>query len=52
MEFLWQARHSQSYPELARLEGEGLVGHRVVERQDRPDKKVYEITGTGLEALK
>jgi DNA-binding PadR family transcriptional regulator len=50
--FFWQARHSQIYPELARLEGEGMVAHRVVEQQDRPDKKVYEITGTGLEALK
>jgi DNA-binding PadR family transcriptional regulator len=50
--FFWQARHSQIYPELARLEGEGMVAHRVVEQQDRPDKKVYEITGVGLDALK
>ncbi len=48
----WEARHSQIYPELARLEEEGLVTHRVVEQQDRPDKKVYEITEEGLEALK
>jgi DNA-binding PadR family transcriptional regulator len=50
--FFWQARHSQIYPELARLEREGMVAHRVVEQQDRPDKKVYEITDAGLEALK
>ncbi len=50
--FFWQARHSQIYPELARLEGEGMVLHRVVEQQDRPDKKVYEITGAGLDALR
>jgi DNA-binding PadR family transcriptional regulator len=50
--FFWRARHSQIYPELARLEGEGMVTHRVVEQQDRPDKKVYEITDAGLEALK
>jgi DNA-binding PadR family transcriptional regulator len=50
--FFWQARHSQIYPELARLEGEGMVLHRVVEQRDRPDKKVYEITAAGLEALK
>ena len=49
--FFWQARHSQIYPELARLEGEGMVTHRVVEQQDRPDKKVYEITAAGLESL-
>ncbi|MDQ3302717.1 MAG: PadR family transcriptional regulator, partial [Actinomycetota bacterium] len=50
--FFWQARHSQIYPELARLEGEGVVVHRVVEQQDRPDKKVYEITGAGSDALR
>ena len=50
--FFWEARHSQIYPELARLEEQGLVTHRVVEQRDRPDKKVYEITPAGLEALK
>jgi DNA-binding PadR family transcriptional regulator len=50
--FFWQARHSQIYPELARLEGEGMVLHHVVEQRDRPDKKVYEITAAGLEALR
>jgi DNA-binding PadR family transcriptional regulator len=48
----WEARHSQIYPELARLEEGGLVTHRVVEQQDRPDKKVYRITPSGLETLK
>jgi DNA-binding PadR family transcriptional regulator len=48
----WEAWHSQIYPELARLEEEGLVAHRVVEQQYRPDKKVYEITPAGLDALK
>jgi DNA-binding PadR family transcriptional regulator len=48
----WEARHSQIYPELARLEEGGLVTHRVVEQQDRPDKKVYEITPSGFDALK
>jgi DNA-binding PadR family transcriptional regulator len=48
----WEARHSQIYPELARLEEGRLVTHRVVEQQDRPDKKVYEITEEGLDALK
>jgi DNA-binding PadR family transcriptional regulator len=50
--FFWEARHSQIYPELARLEERGLVTHRVVEQRDRPDKKVYEITPAGLDALK
>ncbi|MGF1470753.1 MAG: PadR family transcriptional regulator [Rubrobacteraceae bacterium] len=47
----WSARHSQIYPELARLEEGGYVTHRVVEQQERPDKKVYKITDAGLEAL-
>ena len=50
--FFWEAGHSQIYPELARLEERGLVTHRVVEQRDRPDKKVYEITPAGLDALK
>ena len=50
--YFWNAGHSQIYPELARLEDGGFVTHSVVEQRDRPDKKVYEITGSGLEALK
>lgn len=50
--FFWSARHSQIYPELARLEREGMVTHKVVEQSDRPDKKVYEATSAGLEVLK
>lgn len=47
----WSASHGQIYPELARLERDGLVFHEVVEQYDRPDKKVYGITPAGLEAL-
>jgi DNA-binding PadR family transcriptional regulator len=50
--YFWSARHSQIYPELARLEGEGLVTHTLVEQSGKPDKKVYEITAEGLEALR
>lgn len=50
--FFWRARHSQIYPELARLETEGLVIHTVVEQQELPDKKVYTITPAGKEALR
>ena len=48
----WHARHSQIYPELARLERLGLVTHERVEQRDRPDKKVYAITPAGLAALR
>ena len=50
--YFWTARHSQIYPELARLEEDGFVTHRVVEQSGKPDKKVYRITAEGLEALK
>jgi DNA-binding PadR family transcriptional regulator len=50
---MWSALPSQIYPELARLEKQGLVTHQVVEQPDyRPDKKVYEITEAGREALR
>jgi DNA-binding PadR family transcriptional regulator len=49
--FFWRARHSQIYPELARLEAEGLVTHAVVEQQELPDKKVYTITEAGQATL-
>ena len=50
--YFWSARHSQIYPELTRLEDGGYVTHSVVEQRERPDKKVYEITAEGLDALK
>lgn len=50
---IWSALPSQIYPELARLEKQGMVTHHVVEQQDyRPDKKVYEITEAGRKALR
>ncbi len=50
--YFWHARHSQIYPELARLEAAGLVTHTVVRQTDRPDKKVYRVTDAGMEALR
>src|SRR5215210_4286400 len=50
--YFWSAKHSQIYPELARLEEEGHVTHKVVEQSGKPDKKVYRITPAGLQALK
>ncbi len=50
--YFWSAKHSQIYPELARLEEGGYVVHRVVEQRERPDKKVYGITASGREALR
>jgi DNA-binding PadR family transcriptional regulator len=50
--YFWNARHSQIYPELARLEAAGLVTHEVVEQRDRPSKKVYTLSERGLAALR
>lgn len=50
--FFWQAQLSQIYPELAKLEAHGYILHRVVEQEDRPRKKLYNLTDQGREALK
>lgn len=51
MGLMWPVRHSQIYPELARMEALALIRHEVVEQQDRPDKKVYSLTIAGQLAL-
>ena len=43
----WQARSQQIYPELVRLEEQGLLTSRVVEQASRPDKRLYAITESG-----
>ena len=48
----WSTSHSQVYPELARLEARGLATHELVPQRDRPAKKVYAISGSGLAALR
>lgn len=47
----WQAKHSQIYPLLSKLEAQGYVEHELIEQKDKPDKKVYSITGQGIVAL-
>ncbi|GIW13245.1 MAG: PadR family transcriptional regulator [Tepidiforma sp.] len=49
--YFWHARAQQIYPELARLESEGLVIGRAVPQAGRPDKRVYTITSRGLDEL-
>lgn len=49
--YLWSASHSQIYPELAALQGAGLVRHRVVEGRGPRDNKRYTITVAGRKAL-
>ncbi len=47
----WHATHPQIYRELARLEQKGLVTHKRVVQQARPNKKVFSITPTGRSEL-
>lgn len=48
----WPAKHSQIYPLLATLEKEEYVRYELVAQSDKPDKKVYSLTGKGTQALK
>ncbi|MBR0706988.1 PadR family transcriptional regulator [Bradyrhizobium liaoningense] len=50
--YMWEARHSQVYPTLQLLTRYGYVAFEDVQQDSRPDKKVYEITGPGIEALR
>ncbi len=49
--FFWSAKHSQIYPELAKLSDEGCVTFRQVEQDSRPNKKLYSITESGRQDL-
>jgi len=48
--FFWAASYSQIYPELKRLEGEGLIKGENASNGAR-DRRVYELTDTGRQAL-
>ena len=50
--WFWTAAHSQVYPELARLEADGLVGHAVIEGAGPRPTKRYELTGAGRARLR
>ncbi len=50
--YFWNATHGQIYPELARLVESHLATMEVLEQSERPDRKVYTVTDTGLEALR
>jgi len=49
--FVWHAPHSQIYPELRRLEADGLVSAEAVPRGSRATKRSYSITEAGREEL-
>lgn len=49
--FFWQASFQQIYRELNKLEEQGLLSSNTVRQQNRPDKKIYQVTQTGQEYL-
>jgi PadR family transcriptional regulator, regulatory protein AphA len=48
----WSASHQQVYRDLAQLTEAGLVRFTEVSQEHRPDKKIYELTEAGREALR
>jgi PadR family transcriptional regulator AphA len=47
----WQADQSQIYRTLSRLTEHGFIEMEKIAQQDRPDRKVYHITGSGRTEL-
>lgn len=47
----WMAAPQQLYRELERMEAEGLVEARLVEQTRRPNKRVFDLTAAGRDAL-
>ncbi|KRF13917.1 PadR family transcriptional regulator [Nocardioides sp. Soil797] len=50
--YFWSARHSQIYPELARLEAAGLIRHEVIDGAGPRPTKRYSLAPAGLAALR
>jgi DNA-binding PadR family transcriptional regulator len=50
--FVWHAAHTQIYPELRRMEAEGLLESVEVPRGPRAHKREYRITERGLNTLR
>src|ERR1700756_4208996 len=50
--YLWSAPQSQIYPELRRMEADGLVSARVAPRGRRAQKRIYSVTDAGMAELR
>lgn len=51
VDHLWHAPHSQIYPELRRMEADGLVVAESIARGERATKRAYSLTAAGGEEL-
>ncbi|WP_112267412.1 PadR family transcriptional regulator [Lentzea terrae] len=47
----WMCTPQQLYRELDRMESDGLITARTVEQERRPNKRLFSLTPSGLEAL-
>lgn len=50
--FFWRAEMSQIYMTLKKLETDGLLESDLYQQTERPDRRVYRITGTGRSDLR
>ncbi len=50
--YLWSAPQSQIYPELRRMEAEGLIKAKVAPRGKHAEKRIYSITEQGMAELR
>jgi PadR family transcriptional regulator AphA len=50
--FYWSGNNNQIYKSLLDLQQEGLVTHQVQLQESLPAKKIYSLTGQGLDALR
>jgi DNA-binding PadR family transcriptional regulator len=50
--FIWAPARSQLYAVLKRLDAAGLVSGRRVVQADRPDKRLFQVTETGMAVLR
>src|SRR5829696_10358950 len=49
--FIWAPARSELYAVLKRLDAAGLVSGRHVVQPDRPDKRIFSLTGAGMATL-
>ncbi len=50
--YVWSAPQSQIYPELRRMEAEGLVEAKIAPRGRRAQKRIYSVTDAGMAELR
>ena len=50
--YVWSAPQSQIYPELRRMEAQGLVKAKIAPRGKKAQKRIYSITDAGMAELR